>query len=127
MQARAGVRGLNCLEFERAALRSRVARYLSTRCATRTTHLLAAGAPSIDVSKRLGDVNPQVSATVYAHTRPVRDDRAVAAWEKPQKDSQTWKSLPCKEIGLETALPKGLPWFSAGRWGKPWVYKFTVL
>jgi hypothetical protein len=35
---------------------------------THGSHLLAAGVPLTDVSKRLGHVNPHVTATVYAHT-----------------------------------------------------------
>jgi integrase len=52
---------------------------------THGSHLLAAGVPLTDVSKRLGHVNPHVTATVYAHALPGRDDLAAAAWESFQK------------------------------------------
>lgn len=51
---------------------------------THGSHLLAAGLPLTDVSKRLGHVNPHVTATVYAHALPGRDDLAADAWEKFQ-------------------------------------------
>jgi integrase len=51
---------------------------------THGSHLLAAGVPLTDVSKRLGHVNPHVTATVYAHALPGRDDLAADAWEKFQ-------------------------------------------
>jgi integrase len=51
------------------------------------SHLLAAGVPLTDVSKRLGHVNPHVTATVYAHALEGRDDLAAAAWEKFQKSA----------------------------------------
>ncbi len=54
---------------------------------THGSHLLAAGVPLTDVSKRLGHVNPHVTATVYAHALPGRDDLAAAAWEKFQKQA----------------------------------------
>ena len=59
---------------------------------THGSHLLAAGVPLTDVSKRLGHVNPHVTATVYAHALPGRDDLAAAAWEKFQKDAKPAKS-----------------------------------
>jgi len=49
------------------------------------SHLLAAGVPLPDVSKRLGHTNPQVTATVYAHALPGHDERAAKAWEDFQK------------------------------------------
>jgi integrase len=52
---------------------------------THGSHLLAAGVPLTDVSKRLGHTNPHVTATVYAHAMPGHDDLAAAAWEKFQK------------------------------------------
>lgn len=52
---------------------------------THGSHLLAAGVPLTDVSKRLGHVNPHVTATIYAHALPGRDDLAAAAWESFQK------------------------------------------
>jgi integrase len=58
---------------------------------THGSHLLAAGVPLTDVSKRLGHVNPHVTATVYAHALAGRDDLAAAAWEKFQKDSKPVK------------------------------------
>jgi hypothetical protein len=51
---------------------------------THGSHLPAAGVPLTDVSKRLGHVNPHVTATVYAHAMPGHDDLAAAAWEKFQ-------------------------------------------
>ena len=53
--------------------------------------LLAAGVLLTDVSKRLGHVNPHVTATVYAHALSGRDDLAATAWEKFQKDSKPVK------------------------------------
>ena len=58
---------------------------------THGSHLLAAGVPLTDVSKRLGHVNPHVTATVYAHALPGRDDLAAAAWEKFQKNGKVAK------------------------------------
>jgi integrase len=58
---------------------------------THGSHLLAAGVPLTDVSKRLGHVNPHVTATVYAHALPGRDDLAAKAWEKFQKDAKPSK------------------------------------
>lgn len=52
---------------------------------THGSHLLAAGVPITDVSKRLGHANPHVTATVYAHALPGHDDMAAEAWEKFQK------------------------------------------
>lgn len=52
------------------------------------SHLLAAGVPLTDVSVRLGHVNPHVTAKVYAHALPGRDDLAAAAWEKFQQDAK---------------------------------------
>jgi integrase len=59
---------------------------------THGSHLLAAGVPLPDVSKRLGHANPHVTATVYAHALPGRDDLAAEAWEKFQKDSKPVKA-----------------------------------
>jgi len=58
---------------------------------THGSHLLAAGVPLTDVSKRLGHTNPHVTATVYAHALPGRDDLA-AAWEKFQSDGRPKKA-----------------------------------
>jgi len=55
---------------------------------THGSHLLAAGVPLTDVSKRLGHVNPHVTATVYAHALPGRDDLAATAWEAFQKQGK---------------------------------------
>jgi hypothetical protein len=43
------------------------------------------------VSKRLGHVNPHVTATVYAHALPGRDDLAATAWEKFQRNAKRAK------------------------------------
>jgi integrase len=63
---------------------------------THGSHLLAAGVPLTDVSKRLGHVNPHVTATVYAHALPGRDDLAAAAWEKFQKETKPQRT---RQIG----------------------------
>src|SRR3984957_19233480 len=55
---------------------------------THGSHLLAAGAPLTDVSKRLGHTNPHVTATIYAHALPGHDDQAAEAWEKFQKSGR---------------------------------------
>ena len=59
---------------------------------THGSHLLAAGVPLTDVSKRMGHANPHVTATVYAHALPGRDDLAAAAWEKFQKSARPAKA-----------------------------------
>lgn len=59
---------------------------------THGSHLLAAGVPLTDVSKRLGHVNPHVTAKVHAHALAGRDDLAAAAWEKFRKDSKPVKA-----------------------------------
>lgn len=56
---------------------------------THGSHLLAAGVPLTDVSKRLGHANPHVTATVYAHALPDHDDLAAQAWEDFQKRTPT--------------------------------------
>jgi integrase len=66
---------------------------------THGSHLLAAGVPLTDVSKRLGHVNPHVTATVYAHALPGRDDLAADAWEKFQKESKPAKSARARKAG----------------------------
>lgn len=56
--------------------------------------------PLTDVSKRLGHVNPHVTATVYAHALPGRDDLAADAWEKFQstgKVKQAEASKPARK------------------------------
>ncbi len=58
---------------------------------THGSHLLANGVPLTNVSKRLGHVNPHVTATVYAHALPGRDDLAAAAWEKFQQEGRPAK------------------------------------
>jgi integrase len=60
---------------------------------THGSHLLAAGVPLTDVSKRLGHVNPHVTATVYAHALPGRHDLAAAAWESFQKNGKASKRV----------------------------------
>jgi integrase len=55
---------------------------------THGSHLLAAGVPLTDVSKRLGHTNPHVTATVYAHAMPGHDDAAADAWERFQKNGR---------------------------------------
>jgi integrase len=55
---------------------------------THGSHLLAAGVPLTDVSKRLGHTNPHVTATVYAHALPGHDDQAAQAWEAFQKGTK---------------------------------------
>ena len=63
---------------------------------THGSHLLAAGVPLTDVSKRLGHVNPHVTATVYAHALPGRDDLAADAWEKFQIEGRAKQALISK-------------------------------
>jgi integrase len=58
---------------------------------THGSHLLAAGVPLTDVSKRLGHANPHVTATIYAHALPGRDDLAADAWEKFQRAAKPAK------------------------------------
>jgi len=53
---------------------------------THGSHLLAAGVPLTDVSKRLGHSSPHVTAMIYAHALEGRDDLAAKAWEKFQKN-----------------------------------------
>lgn len=72
------------------------------------SYLLAAGVPLTDVSKRLGHVNPHVTATVYARALPGRDDLA-AAWEKFQRDAGRMKepgTKPAKAKSLRRAAAK---------------------
>lgn len=59
---------------------------------THGSHLLAAGVPLTDVSKRLGHENPHVTAAVYAHALPGRDDLAAHAWEKFQRSAKPMKT-----------------------------------
>jgi hypothetical protein len=63
---------------------------------THGSHLLAAGVPLTDVSKRLGHTNPHVTATVYAHAMPGHDDAAADAWERFQKNGKTAKRKSAK-------------------------------
>lgn len=51
---------------------------------THGSHLLAAGVPLTDVSKRLGHSSPHVTAMIYAHALEGRDDLAAKVWEKFQ-------------------------------------------
>jgi integrase len=58
---------------------------------THGSHLLAAGVPLTDVSKRLGHSSPHVTATIYAHALEGRDDLAAKAWESFQKSGKPAK------------------------------------
>src|ERR1017187_8867369 len=51
---------------------------------THGSHLLAAGVPLTDVSKRLGHSSSHVTDTIYGHALGGRDDLAAKAWEKFQ-------------------------------------------
>jgi integrase len=65
---------------------------------THGSHLLAAGVPLTDVSKRLGHSSPHVTATIYAHALEGRDDLAAKAWEKFQTSGkQPVKRLPTRK------------------------------
>jgi integrase len=64
---------------------------------THGSQLLAAGVPLTDVSKRLGHVNPHVTATIYAHAMPGHDDLAADAWEKFQKQGKPSKSARARK------------------------------
>jgi integrase len=70
---------------------------------THGSHLLAAGVPLTVVSKRLGHANPHVTASIYAHALPGRDDLAAAAWEKFQKDAKPAK--PARRKPTKPAAP----------------------
>jgi integrase len=65
---------------------------------THASHLLAAGVPLTDVSRRLGHANAHVTATVYAHALPGRDDLAAKAWENFQTKSRTLASTSDSSI-----------------------------
>ena len=52
---------------------------------THGSHLLAAGIELIDVSRRLGHANVRVTAEVYAHALPGRDEEAAQRWDAFQK------------------------------------------
>jgi len=67
---------------------------------THGSHLLAAGVPLTDVSKRLGHVNPHVTATVYAHALPGRDDLAAAAWEKFQQAGKSANARKARKAAI---------------------------
>jgi len=70
---------------------------------THGSHLLAAGVPLTDVSKRLGHVNPHVTATIYAHALPGRDDLAADAWEQFQRNGRPSKAKrPRKAAALKS-------------------------
>jgi len=59
--------------------------------ALRHTHvsvLFASGVPLTEISKRLGHSNPHVTATIYAHMLPGRDNLAAEAWEKFQNENR---------------------------------------
>ena len=47
--------------------------------------------------KRLGHVNPHVTATVYAHALAGRDELAAAAWEKFRKDARPAKPQSARQ------------------------------
>jgi integrase len=65
---------------------------------THGSHLLAAGVPLTDVSKRLGHSSPHVTATIYAHALEGRDDLAAKAWEKFQTSGkQPVKRTPTRK------------------------------
>jgi integrase len=59
---------------------------------THGSHLLAAGLELPAVSARLGHSNPYVTATVYSHVLPGRDDEAAKMWEKFQNRAQNSKT-----------------------------------
>jgi integrase len=71
---------------------------------THGSHLLAAGVPLTDVSTRLGHVNPHVTATVYAHALPGRDDLAADAWEAFQKKDKPAKLARSRKDAKEREL-----------------------
>lgn len=64
---------------------------------THGSHLLAAGVPLTDVSKHLGHANPHVTATIYAHALPGRDDLAADAWEKFQRSAKPAKAKKARK------------------------------
>ena len=57
--------------------------------------------PLTDVSKRLGHVNPRVTANVYAHALR-RDGLAAAAWEKFQKDGKPAKAQKSRKVASKS-------------------------
>lgn len=65
---------------------------------THGSHLLAAGVPLTDVSKRLGHANPNITATVYAHALPGRDREAARKWEEFQKRNLGDAATPLKRV-----------------------------
>ena len=65
---------------------------------THGSHLLAAGVPLPDVSKRLGHSNVFVTATVYAHRMPGGDEEAAKKWEEYQKPKGEAKSFGPKLV-----------------------------
>ncbi len=62
---------------------------------THGSHLLAAGLELPAVSARLGHSNPYITATVYSHALPGRDDEAAKLWEEFQKRQR--KTVPPPE------------------------------
>jgi integrase len=68
---------------------------------THGSHLLAAGVPLIDVSKRLGHANSHVTATVYAHALPDRDDLAAAASGEVSEGRQAREASAGAQVDLK--------------------------
>lgn len=52
------------------------------------SHLIAAGTPITEVSRRLGHSSPQTTMNVYAHALPNRDEEAAKKWEEFQRESK---------------------------------------
>ena len=61
---------------------------------THGSHLLAAGVPLPDVSKRLGHADPHVTATIYAHALDGGDNDAAQKWEEYEKKNNANKAMP---------------------------------
>jgi integrase len=55
---------------------------------THVSHLFASGVPLTEISRRLGHSSPHVTATIYAHMLPGRDNLAAEAWEKFQTENR---------------------------------------
>ena len=66
---------------------------------THVSHLFASGVPLTEISRRLGHSNPHVTATIYAHMLPGRDNLAAEAWEKFQTDNR--KSKPAAKGAVQ--------------------------
>ena len=54
---------------------------LDTLRPTHGSHLLAAGVPLTDVSKRLGHADTDITARTYSHAMPDDDARAADMWK----------------------------------------------